>query len=110
MMLIGGWYSLAADVILTRNSNSETGVDGERLQIKDVVDVNQLIWSYTCPIRQWNRTTSVSLSCLGALFYALVRRNTRWRRKKGTRDCAYMEMEALQRSATRDSALLNKVA
>ena len=86
MMLIGGWYLLAADVILTQNSNSETGVDGERLQIKDVVDVNQLVRSYTSPIRQWNWKNSVGLACLGALFYALVRRNTRWRRKKKARE------------------------
>ena len=43
MMLIGGRYLLAADVILTRNYNSETGVEGERLQIKDVVNVNQFV-------------------------------------------------------------------
>ena len=84
-MLIRGRSLLVAGVILTQNPRISTGVDGERLKITDVVDVNQLFWSYTCPIRLWNRNNSVGLACLGALFYALVRRNTRWRCTKNAR-------------------------
>ena len=49
-MLIRGRSLLAAGVILTWNPRIATGVDGERLKITDVVNVNQLFRRYTCPI------------------------------------------------------------
>ena len=84
-MLIRGRYALAAGVLLTWNPRVATGVDGEILKMTAVVDVNQHFWSSTCPIRLWNKNNSVGLACLGALFYALVRRNTRWRCTKNAR-------------------------
>ena len=77
-VLIGGRYALAAGVLLNWNPGIATGVDGEMLTMTAVVDVNQQL-SYKCPIHLWNKSISVGLACLGALFYALVRRNTRWR-------------------------------
>ena len=73
-------------MLLTWNPRIATGVDGETLKMVAVVDVHQQPWSYKCPIHFWSKSISVGLVCLGALFYALVRKNTRWRCTKNARN------------------------